>query len=649
MGAVLFLLGAAVCFVVFSCVSLLVYADSGTYIGVVTSNGPLKVYTTADMSSTPVGDLLRGMPLVAVKAVTQETKSVLEKLMMKGGSSLVWVQITGPMSGWVMFGSNQEVDQSITKLPDGGCPPGYVTEVDTLYSCGYGNYWMRQWPIGTGEIGALVGGSPQNDRIPVAIADLFVGERPQMLRTWNAFRGGAAEMETIKQRTKFQESTRLLANGDFGQADRAATGMDSYPGQCTFEFLADINLSFDSPPKNNRKLAANRPPPQPRPVARGNPNRNANANPANGDRHITLLSMLYGYSSDTYLSGNSIQHREWIGNQKWNVLMGRMSCAFADNLDANSKGCLSFSVGLNRPGEGKGYHPEVLNQGLKPYTLPGSGIIVKRSGIAVGSSLTTIVARSYMCVALVCHQNGAPYPSPASISGSRVYSKLQNSSVDAAVKYLGQLTRAEMLAQAGDELKCSNGREGDIFVSITKESNENSLFRELKSQSKGGFDAYTDQMERCWKNVNGAIASVLASGTSSPAASKSSTAIALKSVKFTKPTSDEELDDMYNRLRIVINPNKLKEVKFVSKGSDAEHDLQTKDVQEDLAVASKLVPLLNVGRFMFLAGATKGPSNLQVQQRENDCLYYFGYIDNVLVVREHGQTGEMPSGLAIII
>jgi hypothetical protein len=52
---------------------------------------------------------------------------------------------------------------------------------------------------------------------------------------------------------------------------------------------------------------------------------------------------------------------------------------------------------------------------------------------------------------------------------------------------------------------------------------------------------------------------------------------------------------------------------------------------------------------MFLAGATKGPSNLQVQQRENDCLYYFGYIDNVLVVREHGQTGEMPSGLAIII
>ena len=45
-------------------------------------------------------------------------------------------------------------------------------------------------------------------------------------------------------------------------------------------------------------------------------------------------------------------------------------------------------------------------------------------------------------------------------------------------------------------------------------------------------------------------------------------------------------------------------------GGDA-HKIQTKDVREDLLVASRLVALLNMGRFMFLAGATRGPSNLQ--------------------------------------
>lgn len=214
------------------------------------------------------------------------------------------VQVLHPFPGFLNFDNNGEATLAVTRLEDGSCPVNHLANLDILYSCGYGNYWMRQWPIGTGKIGALVGGAPNRERIPVAISDLFLGEKREV-GTWRSFIDAAANGG---EASGFEESSRLLSNGYFGQADRAAGAMDSYPGQCTFEFMADINLNFDSPSPKLTAVPNPRPPvPQVRIVTTTNRNQQRGSNPKGDDKHISMLNLPLGLSGDLFVAFNLIK------------------------------------------------------------------------------------------------------------------------------------------------------------------------------------------------------------------------------------------------------------------------------------------------------------------------------------------------------
>jgi hypothetical protein len=613
------------------CVSCSNAEESGyPFIGMVVSDTPLNLYSKADADSDTVTDISKGMTIIAASAEIKESKSTSLLAWSHKSEKVTWVKLLFPTAGYLAF-ENSDISAAITKLDHGNCPPNYLSSASTLYACSYGNYWMRQWPIGTGEIGALVGGTPENEKIPIAISDLFVGEMREV-STWKSFIDATTSKSELKQRSKFEESRRLLAGGDFGQSDRAAVAMDSYPGQCTFEFMADINLVFDT---SARKLVAAKPPPLRRPPpAVPAPQRrppgpaprvdSPSQGPDAGDKHVTLLNLGQGYTSDSFLKNGNAHHREWRGSQKWNTLMGRMACVSFENVDSS---CLSLSLTLNRPGEGKGYHPDISTSAFKSYKTPASkdysGQTVQRVGMSITSSRNALLPSTFMCVAMICHSGAAPYQSPAGSSWPTYrYSQMANNTIRDISKYLLQMSLADLNTRddrASQTLGCNGAtaREADIFVSVAKEPNEDALMRQINGQKSGSTASLE---ERCWKSVNGAVAEVIVGSLGTDYSHKEQTTTKVRrSVQFTRPLVEDELDGMYGRMSIVINPNKLAEIGFVAKNAslssaDASWDdqkIHSKDVKDDLLVATKLAPLLNMGRYMFIAGATKGPSNLQ--------------------------------------
>jgi hypothetical protein len=99
-----------------------------------------------------------------------------------------WIQITHPTPGWVSSGAlaalaaetSPMISTLLEQQQDGTKKPlsagRYV--LGTVFD---GVGWVDQWPVGSGGIGATVGGTIREMVVPVSIADLLVTSKKAYL------------------------------------------------------------------------------------------------------------------------------------------------------------------------------------------------------------------------------------------------------------------------------------------------------------------------------------------------------------------------------------------------------------------------------------------------------------------------------------
>ena len=90
--------------------------------------------------------------------------------------------------------------------------------------------WVEALPVGNGRLGAMVFGGVERERLQLNEDTLWSGGP----RDWNNPKAPAA----------LAEVRRLIADGKFAEADRAARGMQG-PYTQSFEPLGDLTLTFE--------------------------------------------------------------------------------------------------------------------------------------------------------------------------------------------------------------------------------------------------------------------------------------------------------------------------------------------------------------------------------------------------------------------
>src|SRR3954467_8858458 len=89
--------------------------------------------------------------------------------------------------------------------------------------------WVEALPVGNGRLGAMVFGGVERERLQLNEDTLWSGGP----RDWNNPKAPAA----------LADVRRLIADGKFAEADRAARGMQG-PYTQSFEPLGDLTLTF---------------------------------------------------------------------------------------------------------------------------------------------------------------------------------------------------------------------------------------------------------------------------------------------------------------------------------------------------------------------------------------------------------------------
>ncbi len=100
------------------------------------------------------------------------------------------------------------------------------------------NTWLQQWPIGTGEIGAMIGGLLESEIIPVSIAGLFSHKT----------RTSKNIPKPISRPELYKEARLAILRGSVGEAQSYISRMEESTGIGTFEYVADLVLLFSSDP-----------------------------------------------------------------------------------------------------------------------------------------------------------------------------------------------------------------------------------------------------------------------------------------------------------------------------------------------------------------------------------------------------------------
>jgi hypothetical protein len=130
--------------------------------------------------------------------------------------------------------------------------------------------WTEQFPIGTGRVGALAGGSMEAEIVPISIAGLFVRQAGNDKTSDEVF--------TTKMRANMKSARDLFRSGKVLEAQQAITAQDiSFPKYASFQYLADLAFVYSPeplaiittpPPVAPTNAQTQQPPPKQRPNIR---------------------------------------------------------------------------------------------------------------------------------------------------------------------------------------------------------------------------------------------------------------------------------------------------------------------------------------------------------------------------------------------
>jgi hypothetical protein len=96
--------------------------------------------------------------------------------------------------------------------------------------------WLQQWPIGTGRFGGMVGGTIEEEIIPLTIADYYVSRKMNVKD-----QHGRYEMKRVEA---FHKAREALKNGNVNDADKHISTMRRRHGLGMFQYIGDLALFF---------------------------------------------------------------------------------------------------------------------------------------------------------------------------------------------------------------------------------------------------------------------------------------------------------------------------------------------------------------------------------------------------------------------
>ena len=170
------------------------------------------------------------------------------------GSLVTWsttnqIHINNNTMILIMYPYVGYVDTTAVTTVDSSAPissSSLFTSLPMLYSAGKSVLasrrlslaWVDQWPVGTGAVGALVGGDISEEMIPLSIADLFSIDKNSYLKHYKE----KLSSPTINV-DAFRAARESLINNDIKEAEKFVGKIRGSP-EGRFEYTADLILSF---------------------------------------------------------------------------------------------------------------------------------------------------------------------------------------------------------------------------------------------------------------------------------------------------------------------------------------------------------------------------------------------------------------------
>ena len=171
-------------------------------------------------------------------------------------STPAMLRLTHPCAGYVPAAAVLPVRptdrQPIAALPlYTALPTTYTAGAAVLASRRLSLAWVDQWPVGTGAVGALVGGDVSEEVVPVSIADLFAIDKGRFVKHHAdkaASPGASSEA--------FRSAREAMLKGDVRGAERFVNKIKGAP-EGRFEYAADLVFAFYRPADPSAPTTAN--------------------------------------------------------------------------------------------------------------------------------------------------------------------------------------------------------------------------------------------------------------------------------------------------------------------------------------------------------------------------------------------------------
>jgi hypothetical protein len=329
-----------------------------------------------------------------------------------------WVSLRLPFAGYIAFTSQNGKSTLQSILPGGGGTGHICHQVQsgsrgdraflagnhTLCSCTASEQlsWMHQWPVGSGGIGALVGGNLNAEIVPISRADFFVIQR----RLLNSrFEDETKPSDPIHAAMHSMREHQLA-----GRAVDASRSSGNIPrgSEGRFEFIGDLAIAFGDSKAANFNLNADGPREL---VLRQLLEELAHAKGASIPSKPSLglqvshLHMAEGTASASYVSvdGLSVHHRRWLATPS-GVLHGTLSCESID--DSDKQGCLNLGIQLSRTSQkrdGDSITTHIHNRGkFRPHFAEDSHEVGYKIAVNLGPTSKMVAPHAVLCAAIVC-------------------------------------------------------------------------------------------------------------------------------------------------------------------------------------------------------------------------------------------------------
>jgi hypothetical protein len=330
-----------------------------------------------------------------------------------------WITLRLPFAGYISLTSPAGKSTLQSILPGGGGMGHICHQVqsgsrgdrafwagnNTLCSCTASDQlsWMHQWPVGSGGIGALVGGNLNAEIVPISRADYFVIQR----RFLNSrFEDEAKPSDSIHSVMHAMREHQLA-----GRAVEARHSSDKLPrgSEGRFEFISDIAIafsdskatSFNFNPEGPRELVL-------RQLMEELAHTKGVSNPGKFGPSVGLqvshLHMAEGAATASYVSadGLSVHHRRWVSTPS-GVLHGVLRCESTE--DSDKEGCLNVGIQLSRTShkrEGETIATHIYNRGKFRHSAEDSHEVGYKIAVNIGPTAKMVAPHAVLCVAIVC-------------------------------------------------------------------------------------------------------------------------------------------------------------------------------------------------------------------------------------------------------